>query len=82
MNRDLGSGSWVPGGTICENREKQVKKLVGGLVHDFDFRCVKIYDSYRTIAWRSSRYPFVQICRAHDPGVKPSARGVLAAIQA
>lgn len=40
------------------------------------------FDSFTTIAWRSPRYPFVQICSPHDPGVKPGALGVLAAVQA
>ena len=40
------------------------------------------FDSFRTIAWRSSRYPFAQICSPRDPGARPGALSVLAAVEA
>ena len=43
---------------------------------------VSRFDSFRTIAWRSSRYLLDQTCGPHDPGARPGAPGVLAAAQA
>ena len=43
---------------------------------------VSRFDSFRTIAWRSSRYLLAPICSPHDPEARPGALRVLAAGQA